>query len=291
MEACRGFRRAPRTALKAPIPALPAVPAASTATRSPEWSTWRKRGGGSPIDCSLLARRARLVPRRLRADRLVTNGAVCPPGRPRPLRLAGPSAGSGRACAPRSAACAAWRLGVDSAARLGSPQGRGCSTVSSPRPQQVDVLREAPPVYIVHDFLTEQDTAAAWKRPSTLAEGRAPSAPPDASGCLQRLRPPRRAPEHGVRRVCRGLGSPPPRAPTPSSPRLASVVAGVLLHDEQDAAAHGPVGRGRRRHVAWVEAGPPTLCEGGAAPAPAGGPKGSRPRHDGPLPPAGTKGQ
>ena len=54
---------------------------------SPSWQTWRRRGAGNPLDCSLLARRARLVPRRF----------------------------------------------------------------------QVDVLRDSPPVYVVNDFLTEEE--------------------------------------------------------------------------------------------------------------------------------------
>ena len=37
------------------------------------------------------------------ASELVEN-AVCPVGRPRPMRLPGPTRGSGRSCAPRSAA-------------------------------------------------------------------------------------------------------------------------------------------------------------------------------------------
>ena len=43
----------------------------------------------------------------------------------RPLRLPGPSDGSGRACAPRSAASAAWRLAMALTARLAPLQSRG----------------------------------------------------------------------------------------------------------------------------------------------------------------------
>ena len=60
-----------------------------------------------------------------------------------PIGLAAPSEGLGRACAPRSAASAAWRLGVVGAARLRPPQGRECLSPCTSRPPEQESLSEA----------------------------------------------------------------------------------------------------------------------------------------------------